>query len=57
MPAIGGGGLLGLVFAASSFFVPMIPFCAFRHITTAIGPGRMRALLLGSAEPGADGRF
>jgi hypothetical protein len=48
VPAIGGGGFLGLVFAASSFFMAMIPFCAFRHVTTAIGPDRMRALLLGS---------
>jgi hypothetical protein len=47
IPAVGGGGLAGVVFAGLSFFVAMIPFCAFRQITLAIGWGRMRALLFG----------
>lgn len=27
----------------------MIPFCAFNHAATAIGPARMRAIMFGSA--------
>lgn len=56
VPAIGGGGFLGLVFAASSFFVAMIPFCGFRHVAAAIGPGRMRTLLLGQPAQGSTER-
>jgi hypothetical protein len=47
IPAVGGGGLAGVIFAGLSFFVAMIPFCAFRQITLAIGWSRMRALLFG----------
>ena len=49
VPAVGGGGLAGVLFSALSFFVAMIPFCAFRQITRAIGWGRMRAILFGPA--------
>lgn len=52
VPAVGGGGSLGLAFAAASFFVAMIPFCAFNQVTTAIGPARMRRILFGSPMPG-----
>ena len=45
VPAVGGGGAVGVVFSAVSFFVAMIPFCAFRQIMLAIGWPRMRALL------------
>ncbi|MEO3474117.1 hypothetical protein AAFN86_19775 [Roseomonas sp. CAU 1739] len=53
VPAVGGGGLAGLVFSTVSFFVAMVPFCAFRQITIAIGWPRMRALLLGPPPGGA----
>jgi hypothetical protein len=49
VPAIGGGGAAGIAFAAASFFVAMLPFCAFRHITIAIGWPRMREILFGRA--------
>jgi hypothetical protein len=54
VPMIGGGGSAGILFAMGSFFVAMLPFCAFRQITKAIGWRRMRALLFGGsaeAEP------
>jgi len=47
VPAIGGGGAMGVLFATFGFFVAMIPFCGFRQITLAIGWARMRALLFG----------
>jgi hypothetical protein len=50
VPAVGGGGAIGMAFAAFSFFVPMIPFCAFRQLTLEIGWPRIRALLFGTPE-------
>jgi len=55
VPAIGGGGFAGLVFAATSFFVAMIPFCAFQNFQVAIGRDRMHALLFGRPTEGAGG--
>lgn len=49
IPAIGGGGLVGLFFAACSFFVAMIPFSGFIQLTHAIGWPRMRGLLFGES--------
>lgn len=48
VPMVGGGGAWGVAFATFSFFVAMIPFCAFRQITLAIGWPRMRGLLFGT---------
>jgi hypothetical protein len=54
VPAVGGGGWVGVVFSAASFFVAMIPFCAFSHITRAVGWPRMREILFGAKpEPAA----
>ena len=53
IPMIGGGGPLGVAFAAFSFFVALIPFCGFRQLSRAIGPERMRALLFGPPPQGA----
>jgi hypothetical protein len=57
VPAVGGGGPAGVAFALFSFFVAMLPFCAFRQITLAIGWPRMRAILFGrpDEEPVKDG--
>jgi len=55
IPAVGGGGWVGVVFSAASFFVAMIPFCAFSHITRAVGWPRMREILFG-AKPGLAAR-
>lgn len=51
VPTVGGGGPVGVVFSTVSFFVALIPFCAFRQITQAIGWDRMRAVLFGSPAP------
>ena len=45
IPLIGGGGFLGLILAALSIFIALIPFCGFRQLSHALGPGRMRQLL------------
>ncbi|WP_270936723.1 hypothetical protein [Falsiroseomonas oryzae] len=50
VPAVGGGGVWGVVFATIAFFVAMIPFCGFRQITLSIGWPRMRAILFGVPE-------
>lgn len=49
VPMIAGGGVAGLLFAGVSFVVAMLPFCAFRQITAAIGWPRMREMLFGKA--------
>ncbi len=56
VPAIGGGGALGLLFSATSFFVAMLPFCAFRIIANAIGMERVWGLLFGTSPAGAGER-
>ncbi len=45
IPLIGGGGFLGLALAALSAFIALIPFCGFRQLSHALGPGRLRSLL------------
>lgn len=47
VPAVGGGGTWGLLFATFSFFVAMIPFCGFRQVTQAIGWPKLRTVLFG----------
>jgi hypothetical protein len=49
IPAIGGGGLVGLVSVALILFVSLIPFFAFRNFSRELGPGRLNALLFGTA--------
>jgi hypothetical protein len=53
VPAVGGGGAIGVLFAGFSFFVAMLPFCGFRQITLAIGWPRMRAILFGGTAAAA----
>ena len=52
VPAIGGGGFLGALCVALVLFVSLIPFFAFKHLSRAIGPGRVRAILLGTPSKG-----
>lgn len=51
VPAIGGGGLVGLACVALILFVSLIPYFAFRRVSRELGPGKMRALLLGPPKP------
>ncbi len=49
LPAIGGGGLAGLLCVAVILFFELMPFFAFRNFSRALGPDRINALLFGSA--------
>jgi hypothetical protein len=48
VPAIGGGGLGGLVCVAVILFVALIPFFAFKHVGRALGEGQLNAMLFGT---------
>jgi len=48
IPAIGGGGIGGLVCVSLILFISLIPRFAFWSISQALGPGQMRQLLFGS---------
>ena len=39
VPAIGGGGLAGLICVAVIVFVSLLPFFAFKHLDRALGEG------------------
>ena len=47
LPAVGGGGVIGVVLVAIILFVVLIPYILFRNIGRAIGFARMKALVLG----------
>ena len=49
VPAIGGGGIQGLLCVSLIAFVALIPFFAFRHISQEIGSGRIRTMMFGTA--------
>jgi hypothetical protein len=47
IPAIGGGGLAGVICVAVILFVALIPFFAFRDVSRELGPGRLNTMLFG----------
>ena len=47
VPAVGGGGLPGLLSTAVLMFVALIPFFAFRDVNRALGENRLVAMMLG----------
>jgi hypothetical protein len=49
IPAIGGGGLVGLLSVAMIYFVALIPFFAFRNLGRELGSGRLKAMFFGTA--------
>jgi hypothetical protein len=49
VPIIGGGGFAGLVCVAVIYFVALIPYFAFRNLSRVLGPGRLNAMLFGTA--------
>lgn len=53
VPAVGGGGLAGLVCVAVLMAVSLIPFFAFRDINRALGGNRLVELILGGATGGS----
>lgn len=48
VPAIGGGGLAGLMCVAVISFVVLIPFFAFRDVSRELGAGQLNAMLFGN---------
>ncbi len=48
VPAIGGGGFVGLVCVAVILFVALVPFFAFKHVARELGQGRLNAMLFGT---------
>ena len=54
VPAIGGGGLTGLLSMTAILFVALIPFFGLRNLSLAMGEGRLWALIFEqpSAEEG-----
>ena len=46
IPVIGGGGLAGLISVAVILFVALIPYFAVKNLSLALGPGRLKQLLL-----------
>ncbi len=53
LPSIGGGGLVGLISAATIVFVALTPFFAVRNLSYALGSDRLFELLFGSRKPDA----
>lgn len=49
VPVIGGGGLAGLICVAVIYFVALIPYFAFQNVSRVLGPGRLNAMLFGTA--------
>lgn len=45
VPAIGGGGLSGVLCVAVILFFALIPHFAFQNFSRALGPARMKAML------------
>jgi hypothetical protein len=52
VPAIGGGGLVGLACVTTILFVALIPYFAFKHIRRVLGADRLHAILFGAAGKG-----
>ena len=54
MPAIGGGGLTGLLSITAILFIALIPFFGLRNLSLAMGEGRLWAVIFEqpSAEEG-----
>jgi hypothetical protein len=45
IPVIGGGGIAGLLSVALIYFVALVPYFGFRHVSRELGEGRLKAIL------------
>lgn len=52
VPAIGGGGLVGVLCVALILFVSLIPFFAFRFVSRELGADQLNAMLFGTKMEG-----
>jgi hypothetical protein len=53
VPVIGGGGVAGLLCVAAILFVALMPYFAFGNVSRMLGPGRLNAILFGTAATAA----
>ncbi|MER2510488.1 MAG: hypothetical protein ABTQ27_17290 [Amaricoccus sp.] len=53
MPSFGGGGLAGVLIVSAIAFVSLLPFFTFKHVSRAVGPDRMKAILLAPPDTSA----
>jgi len=54
VPAIGGGGMGGLMCVAAILFVALIPYFGFSIVSRAMGPGQLNTMLFGTALGASD---
>ena len=54
IPAIGGGGMAGLMCVAAILFVTLIPYFGFSIVSRAMGPGRLKTMLFGTTRGPSD---
>ena len=52
MPALGGGGLVGLLSITAILFIALIPFFGLRNLSLALGEGRLEPTISESALSG-----
>jgi hypothetical protein len=45
IPAVGGGGLIGLLLVGLNMAIALVPFFAYREFSRVMGPGKLQALL------------
>lgn len=49
VPVIGGGGILGLLSVTLIYFVALVPYFGFRHVSRELGKGRLNAMLFSAS--------
>ena len=51
IPALGGGGWIGLILIGVNMAIALVPFFAYRELSRVMGPGKLQALLFKPREP------
>jgi len=54
IPAMGGGGIVGLLLVGLNLAIALVPFFAFRELSRVMGPGKLQALLFKPREREAE---
>jgi hypothetical protein len=50
VPALGGGGPIGLILVGINMAIALVPFFAYRELSRVLGPGKLQALAFKSRE-------
>jgi hypothetical protein len=50
IPSVGGGGPMGLLLVGLNLAIALVPFFAYRELSRAIGPGKLKALIFNSRD-------